>query len=96
MKPQKLKVNTLNRVIRVRGIPIRTPFDSILQTEKEVSFMKSLLHGQGITDYTIEPIEETIHKSVVLKNTVPDTTSTPKRKPNKTATTILEKIAESE
>lgn len=57
MKPQKLKVDALNRIIYVRGVPVRTPFDTILRTEKEASFMKNLLHSQGITDYSITPIK---------------------------------------
>jgi hypothetical protein len=56
MSPKKIKVNALNRLILVRGVPTRTPFETILRSEKEVNLMKSLLHSEGITDYSITPI----------------------------------------
>lgn len=96
MKLQKLKVDALNRFIRVKGIPVRTPFETILRTEQEVSFMKSLLHSQGIDDYSIIPIEEEKKEPTVLVKTTAEKKSAPKSQPKKKAATILEKIVDSE
>jgi len=57
MKPQKLRVNDVNRVVPVRGKPIRTPFETIVRTEKELDFFKMVFRSQGIHDWSLRDIE---------------------------------------
>lgn len=94
MKPQKLKVTAPNRFIRVRGVPSRTPFETIIKNEQELEFMKNYLHSLGISDFSIEPVEE--EKEVKATPAKRKTKSSTKKKEEikKPAVTILEKIAD--
>ncbi len=95
MKPQILKVNAPNRFVRVRGIPIRTPFELLIKTETEIKFMKNLLHAKGINDFIIMPAED-VKKETKKKVVVKPKTTTVTKSPEKKAETILEKIVESD
>lgn len=91
MEPQKLRINDPNRFVTVRGKQVRTPFEMIVRTEKELNFFKSIFHAQGIQDWSLSSIEETKPepKKVEAK-------PKPKPKPKKKAEDMstLEKLAE--
>lgn len=91
MKPQLLKVITPNKMIFIKGRLVRSPLESIIKSETELSLVKLNLNSQSIK-YTLEDYKKPEVKKeepvkVLAKKPV-------KAKKKDSEKTTLEKIAE--
>ncbi len=92
MKAKLLKVKTPNKMLFIRGRLVRTPLEHLIKFEAELRMLKMSMLNQNI-DFELEdynPEKPKVKKSKKVKKVKE------KIKPQKKATTLLEKIQQEE
>ena len=64
MKSVIIKIKSTFRIIPVRGKLVRTTCDIIVNNERELKQFVTILHAQGIKNFTIEEFKERTKKNV--------------------------------
>ncbi len=94
MKPQLIKVKTVNKMLFIKGRLVRTPLEAIIKSEEELNLLKSSMIHQNI-DFNIELYNPEKPKKIIKKKETllkQKDIETKKKNP----TTILDKIKASE
>ena len=85
MDPVIIKVTSPNRMIAVKGVPVRTPCDIKVTNEQEKTFMITLLQSQGLL-FEVKGIEKPKKKTTTVHKPAPAKKKTAKKKKVDTTT----------